>query len=178
MGKERPSPPLVHIEYQITEDDFAAAGRLAVQTKSRFAAGQRYILAILSVLLISSGVIVAITAQSLAGLWAPLIWGTILLGIAVLYGYYGYQFRRIYRKSPLLRERRTLDVDDHNLQFKAATSEGRTTWEAYIKYAENKDTFIIFQQGNQIFVPIPKRDLTASQIDEFRALLQAHLPKK
>jgi YcxB-like protein len=168
----------MHIEYQINEDDFASAGRLAVQAKSRWAGIQRYFLAGFGVLLIVCGVITGIIGHAFSALWGSLLWGAILLGISVLYGFYGYQFRRIYRKSPLLTERRTLDVDEHNLQFKAASSEGRTTWEAYIKYAENKDTFIIFQQGNQIFIPIPKRDLTAPQIDELRTLLQAHLPRK
>jgi hypothetical protein len=166
----------MHIEYQITEDDFASAGRLAVQTKSKFAALQRYFLAGLGALLIASGAVVAIAGHALSGLWPPLLWGSILLGIAVFYGFYGYQFRRVYRKAPLLRERRTLDVDDETLQFKTTNSEGRTTWSAYIKFAENKDVFILFQQGNQIFVPIPKRDLTTLQIDELRSLLNAHLP--
>jgi hypothetical protein len=168
----------MRIEYQITEDDFASAGRLAVQTKSKFAAMQRYVLVLLGALVIGCGIIVAIADSAFSGLWAPLIWGSILLGIAVLYGFYGYQFRRVYRKAPLLRERRTLDVDDHNFQFKTATSESRVPWDAYIKFAENKDTFILFQQGNQIFVPIPKRELTASQIDELRSLLAGHLPRK
>jgi len=168
----------MHIEYQITEDDFASAGRLAVQTKSKFAAMQRYVLVVLGALVIACGIIAAMAEQALSGLWAPLFWGSILLAIAVLYGFYGYQFRRVYRKAPLLRERRTLDIDDHTIQFKTASSESRTAWDAYIKFAENKDTFILFQQGNQIFVPIPKRDLTASQIDDLRSLLATHLPRK
>lgn len=168
----------MHIEYQITEDDFASAGRLAVQTKSKFAAMQRYVLVVLGTLVIACGIIAAMAEHALSGLWAPFIWGSILWGIAVPYGFYGYQFRRVYRKAPLLRECRTLDIDDHNIQFKTATSESRVPWDAYIKFAENKDTFILFQQGNQIFVPIPKRDLTASQIDGLRSLLATHLPRK
>jgi YcxB-like protein len=168
----------MHIEYQITEDDFASAGRLAVQVKSKFAAGQRYILAVLGAFLIVFGAIAAVSQHALSALWPAFLWGSILLCIAVLYGFYGYQFRRVYRKAPLLRERRTLDVDDSTLQFKTATSEGRTTWDAYIKFAENKDTFILFQQGNQIFVPIPKRELSPPQIDELRTLFTAHLPLK
>ena len=156
----------MHIEYQITEDDFASAGRLAVQTKSKFAAIQRY------------GVIAAISQQALSGLWAGLIWGSLLLGIAVLYGFYGYQFRRVYRKAPLLSDRRSPDVDDRALHFKTANSEGRSPWEAHIKFAEDENTFILFQQDNQIFIPIPKRELTVSQIDELRTLLETHLSRK
>jgi hypothetical protein len=165
----------MHIEYQITEDDFASAGQLAVQTKSKYAAGQRYILVVLGAFLIVSGAIAAVSRHALSELWAGLLSGSLLLSIAV---FYGYQFRRVYRKAPLLRERRSLDVDDSTLQFKTETSEGRTTWDAYIKFAENEDTFILFQQGNQIFVPIPKRELSPPQIDELRALLAAHLPRK
>jgi hypothetical protein len=168
----------MHIEYQITEDDFVSAGQLAVQTKSKSAATQRYFLVGFGVLLSMYGVFTAIAKHTLSALWPGLIWGSILLGIGALYGFYGYHFRRMYRKVPLLRARRNLDIDDHNIQFKTATSESRTPWDVYIKFAENKDTFILFQQGNQIFIPIPKRELSTSQIDELRTLLAAHLPRK
>lgn len=108
-------------------------------------------------LLVFCSLFLAIVQHSIAAIWSPILFGSVLLGIGLLYGFYGYQFRRVYRKAPLLRDRRTLDVDDQALRFKTANSEGRAPWEAYIKFAENKDTFILFQQGNQIFIHIPKR---------------------
>ena len=104
-----------------------------------------------------------------------MLWGSILLLLPLLSG---YQFRRVYRKVPLLRALRNVDIDENKLYFTTASSDGRTTWEAYIRFAENERAFIFFQQGNQIFIPIPKRELNLSQIDELRSLFETHLPTK
>jgi hypothetical protein len=78
----------------------------------------------------------------------------------------------------MLQDRRTLEIDNTSLHFTSASSDGRTSWQAYIKFAESNETFILFQQGNQIFIPIPKRELSPPQIDELRSLFETHLPRK
>src|SRR5579871_1394260 len=165
----------MQIQYQISEDDYVSAGKLAMRKRSKLAAYQLYFWSALGVLIIAAGVIAAIGKSSFSGMLPVLLWGSILLLLPLLWG---YQFRRVYRKAPLLRDPRTLDIDDNALHFATANSEGRTTWEAYIKFAENESVFILFQQGNQIFVPIPKRELAPVQIPEPRSLFETHLPRK
>ncbi|HTD96892.1 MAG TPA: YcxB family protein [Edaphobacter sp.] len=124
---------------------------------------------------ITGGLIAAILKNNVSILWPVMLWGSILLLLPLLSG---YQFRRVYRKVPLLRALRNVDIDENKLYFTTASSDGRTTWEAYIRFAENERAFIFFQQGNQIFIPIPKRELNLSQIDELRSLFETHLPTK
>jgi hypothetical protein len=53
----------MHIAYQIDENDFVSAGRLAMQKRSKLAMYKLYILPLIGVLLIASGVISAIERQ-------------------------------------------------------------------------------------------------------------------
>jgi hypothetical protein len=36
----------------------------------------------------------------------------------------------------------------------------------------------LIQQGNLLFVPIPKRQLTPAQADEVRSVFETYLPRK
>jgi hypothetical protein len=165
----------MHIAYQIDENDFVYAAKLAMQTRSKLARYKLYLFPLLGVFLIAIGVVAAIRRQDSTGLWPVVLWGTVLLCIPLLWN---YQFRRAYRKIPLLRDRRTLDLDSSHLSFKTETSDSRVPWNSYTKFAEDEKTFILFQQGNQIFIPIPKRELSSSQIDELRSIFEFHLPRK
>jgi len=78
----------------------------------------------------------------------------------------------------LLHGRRSIDADSDGLHFSSDSSDGHTNWQTYIKYAENDRAFLLFQQGNQIVAPIPKRELAPAQIDELRALFEAHITRK
>jgi len=165
----------MQITYQIDENDFVAAGRLAMRTRSRLARYKLYILPFFGVLLIAFSAITAIERPSINGLWPAILWGTLLLCVPLLWN---YQFRRAYRKTPLLRDRRTLDLDSSHLSFKTETSDGRAPWSSYTKFAEDEKIFILFQQGNQLFIPIPKRELSPSQIEELRSIFETYLPRK
>ncbi len=50
------------------------------------------------------------------------------------------------------------------------------SWQEFSAYAESGSTFIRLQRDKPTFVITPKRELTATQIAEFRTLCQAHLP--
>jgi hypothetical protein len=165
----------MRIEYQISEDDFVSAGKLALRSRTRMSIVRVYFLPAVGALLIAVGIVLGLTSGKFASQIPIVFWGSALLGLTMLRG---YGFRRVYRKAPLLREPRALDTDDNFLRFTAANSDSCSPWQSYIGFAENEYTFILFQQGNQIFVPIPKRELSPSQIDEFRAVLAAHLPRR
>jgi hypothetical protein len=83
----------------------------------------------------------------------------------------------ISENSAASRSKNTRSRQFH-LSFKTETSDSRVPWNSYTKFAEDEKTFILFQQGNQIFIPIPKRELSSSQIDELRSIFEFHLPRK
>jgi hypothetical protein len=149
----------MHIEYQISEDDFVGAAKLAMRTRSKRSVFTIYALLGFGLLLILGSIVSMIASGSGTAGLAPFLWGSFLVSMPLLWA---YQFRKQYRKNSLLHDRRSLDVDNAQLHFKTSTSESTSTWASYIRFAENESTFILFQQGNQIFIPIPKRELTES----------------
>lgn len=86
--------------------------------------------------------------------------------------------RRQYRNNPMLSEARTLQADFSGLHFRSASSSTDQTWSNYVAYAEDASSFLLIQQGNLLFVPIPKRQLTPAQADEVRSVFETYLPRK
>jgi hypothetical protein len=165
----------MRIEYQITEDDFVTASKLAMRKRFKRAAVQIYLFPVVGALFFLAAAITAIAKHNLSGMVPILLWGLILICIPLLWS---YQFRRAYRKNPLLRDRRTLDLDDSHLSFNTENSNSRTTWQSYTRFFEDDKTFILFQQGNRFFITIPKRELSPSQITELRSIFASHLSRK
>jgi hypothetical protein len=89
-----------------------------------------------------------------------------------------HNLRKQFRRSPVLSEVRTLDVDDTGLDFSSASASGRQMWAVYSGFAEDKYNFLLVQQGSLIFVPIPKSGMSDSEQAELRSILAAHLPAK
>jgi hypothetical protein len=165
----------MRIEYQISEDDFVTAGKLAMRKRFKRAAVQIYLFPILGAVFFVAALITAIAKHNLSGMLPIMLWGALLLCIPLLWS---YQFRRVYRKNPLLRDRRTVDLDDSHLRFKTESSDSRVPWQSYTRFFEDDKTFILFQQGNKFFITIPKHELSPSQITELRSIFASHLPGK
>jgi len=105
--------------------------------------------------------------------------GVILpLVIFLLPFWISYQTRKQYKKLTVLHERRTLSVNETGTHFKSQSIDANVAWPNYVDYLEDKRTFALMQQGSQIFVPIPKRELTAFEIDQLRALFESNIIKK
>src|SRR5579871_4231480 len=104
----------MQIQYQISEDDYVSAGKLAMRKCLKLAAYQLYFWSALGVLIIAAGVIAAIGKSSFSGMLPVLLWGSILLLLPLLWC---YLFRRFYHKAPFLRDPRSLDIDDNALHF-------------------------------------------------------------
>jgi hypothetical protein len=165
----------MHIEYQISEDDYVSACKLGMHKRTKSTIISMYVLPACGVFLVTCCLIEAIIRHHFLTVIAPLIWGLLLSCIPLVWI---YQFRKAYRKTPLLQVPRTLEIDDSSLHFTTSDSESRSPWQFFLSFSENDRTFILFQQGNQIFFPIPKRELTPTQITQLRALFEAHIPSK
>jgi YcxB-like protein len=71
-----------------------------------------------------------------------------------------------------------MDLDTKQIHMRSSFSESTMTWEPFIRFAENPKAFILVQQGDLMFHPIPKRELTPDQITELSSLFETHLPHK
>lgn len=167
---------MVSVRYQISEDDFVAATRLALKTKSPFPGSQRWYFPALGALIIA-GTLVARPWQSdkPGPATAGIVMGLLFIWAGVAYT---RTIRKQFRKTPAMGDLRTLVADEQGLQFSSDLSNGRSAWAAYVRFGEDSTSFVLFQQGSRIFIPIPKRELLPGEIEGLRELFQAHLPRK
>jgi hypothetical protein len=75
--------------------------------------------------------------------------------------------KKSYRKTTSMHGQRTLVVDDTGLSFTGTNFSSQLKWQFFLKFAEDDKTFVLYQ-SNQIFHPIPKRQLSPEQISELR----------
>ena len=52
----------------------------------------------------------------------------------------------------------------------------RSAWDTYLKFAEDKKSFVLYRKQDESILPIPKSHLTIPQVDELHNLLKARLP--
>ena len=116
------------------------------------------------------------TTNSMGSNAFALIWA-LVIGLFPFY-FLPFRFRRTYRKMPLFLERRSAEINDASVVFHSPSVNSETTWNAYSKFAEDPSNFVLYMQGNRMFVPIPKRELSPADIDELRALFRINLPRK
>ncbi len=70
-----------------------------------------------------------------------------------------------------------MTVTDAGIEFSSRSTNGDVAWRVYAAYAEDKNSFLLVQQGKQTFVPIPKRVMSAEEVASFREILTERLPK-
>jgi YcxB-like protein len=83
-----------------------------------------------------------------------------------------------FRKMTQLHGKYFVDLDATGIHYFSPSGESRVTWKVWSSFAEDKASFVLVQRGSGMFMPIPKRELSASQIADLRALLETHLPGK
>ena len=164
----------MHIEFRISEDDYVSAKDLAAKTRRPNSNLRLNVLRGIGVVCIAASIIPVITIQSVALSLILLFYGLLLLSIPPIRR---NRIRRQYRANPLYLEGRTLDVDEGHLRWKTESTESASKWSVYSKFAENEKAFILFTQGNRVFIPISKRELSEEEITGLRLLFETHLPK-
>jgi YcxB-like protein len=165
----------MQIDYQISEDDFVAAANLADRKRSVLSAIRYFKLHFFLALTLVLILIAVFVTHEYTIAYALLAWMILLLLLGRLRVSI---YRRRIRKNPNSHLLRSLDIDGESLYFKTADSEGRAAWQAFSKVAEDDRVFVLFQRGDRLYIPIPKRELTPAQIPELRALFETHLPHK
>jgi len=84
--------------------------------------------------------------------------------------------------QPFLATRRTIlrpqewRLTDERVQIQTPVGSTEIHWEAYVKYRETRELFLLYLQRN-LAQFIPKRVLTAQQIEEVRSLIASHIKK-
>jgi len=163
----------MHIEYQFTPKELYQA--VSLSQRKRFSRYALYLFPAVGLYFIFGGLRTAFAYDDFSGVPSLGISGCLLLLFPLLPN---LLWRLQIRKNPLLKGIWTIDINEDSIHVAAPNADTRYAWSAYSSFAEDKHTFLLRQQGTALFVPIPKRELSASQINELRTILQAHLPHK
>ena len=169
----------LQIVYQVSQEDFESASWLALRKGPLPKALQFYFRIGFLGLWVSMSVLPVLAKPTIHNLLDSLMFSS--FGFAILLGQLFFTrlgFRREFRRSAASQQPTQLGIDDSGLHLVTAESDSRSSWRLYLKFAENRSTFIVYQMGNLVFIPIPKRELTATQIDGVRSILSSHLPRK
>jgi hypothetical protein len=164
----------MEFSYQLNADDYASASFLAMRKRSIATLISLYVLVALGFLFLALALFLGLALRDWSS--APVLVAVGLFFPALVLTY-PYRFRGQFRKSPVHQERKSVIVDDSGVQIQIESGESRTKWTVFSKYAESDKAFVLFQQGNRIFIPISKRELTPGQISELRAIFDAHLKR-
>lgn len=167
----------MHVEYRVSEREYASATTLAQRKRSNLSALEHFWPYIFAIVWVGIGWLPSYMTGT-AGEGADDLYfelGVLPVLIAFLWMRKRAQ-KREYNKLSHYRLLHQLDLDANGLRLQTSMGIQRTAWTVYDKYAENEDVFILYQTGNQGIVPIPKAHMTLLQIDELRSLLKAYIP--
>jgi uncharacterized membrane protein YbhN (UPF0104 family) len=85
-----------------------------------------------------------------------------------------YNARRQFKSNPSAQDPIEFSADDSGVAIKSPKLEGKRAWSTYVKWIETPSIFSLYS-SKTMFQPIPKRELTPEQVEEFRALLKRHI---
>jgi len=104
--------------------------------------------------------------------WLWLVMSAVI-GIAV-YEVPRMQVKRSLRSSPSAQGEVVLVLDGEGTVATFPTGESRLNWRAYTRYKETGSMFLLFFSPYR-FMSIPKRAMTAEQIEDLRALVKSRI---
>jgi hypothetical protein len=161
--------PDMDIHYACNLQDYIEAQKVALRTTVSY-----YIMLVGGGLCLLVGAVVAVVGPFSSAL-PPLLLAAFWLGYPFVY--IPFKLRRDFRKHPNFARECQVHVDDDGLRSQSDVSTGETKWEAFVKFRETPNLFMLYLGGRMSKV-IPKRAFAASQVEEFRELLRRKLPTK
>jgi hypothetical protein len=165
----------MHVEYRVSEREYASAMTLAQRKRSNMSALEHFWPYLFAIVWVSIGWLPTSITGTGGGGTDDLYFELGVLPILMVFLYMRRRMqKREYKKLSHYRLLHQLDLDANGLRLATTVGVTRTAWSVYDKFAENDNVFILYQAGNQGIVPIPKAHMTSLQIDELRSLLKAY----
>ncbi len=166
----------MHIDYQVSQQDYVSAAILALR-KGRITAKIRYYYFCAFVIF---WLVATLSSSRSEGHWnfADIIAGlSIFPFLAFILWVTHLKFGREFRNNPSLHGIHQLDATESGMRIASTESETRSTWKTYSKFAENSKVFILFHPGNKTFIPISKDAMNAEQVSELRNIFKTSLAR-
>jgi len=157
----------MNIKYRVSERDYKSAAMLDLRKRSTWSLVEFYSPYIIAIVWVCASFIpddydffmtVGIIPIFIASLWLR-----------------RRRFANDYQRKRNFHLLHSLDLDRNGLRLETTDGSVRTTWQNYLKFAEDSNNFVLLQKNG--FFPIPKDHLTPEQAEELGAMLQSRLPR-
>jgi hypothetical protein len=172
----RPERVLMHVDYQVSQQDYVSAAMLAVR-KGRITTKIRYYYFCAFAIF---WLVATLSSSRSEGHWnfASIVAGlSIFPFLAFILWVTGLKFAREFRQNVSLHGIHQLDATESGMRIANSESEMRSTWKTYSKFAENSRVFILFHPGIKSFIPISKNAMNVEQVSELRSLFKTSLSR-
>jgi hypothetical protein len=83
--------------------------------------------------------------------------------------------RKEFRTSSSAQGERSVSVDETGITITVPHGHSQYDWRAFTQYRETKSSFLVFMSSQRVSFWIPKRVMSAAQIEELRGILKIRL---
>ena len=80
--------------------------------------------------------------------------------------------RKLIRATPLAHGERIVSIEEKGITVTLPHGHSQYEWRAFLQYRETKTSFLFFMSPWQVSFWIPKRVMSAPQIEEIRGILK------
>ena len=164
------------INYEISEQDYVDAQKLAIRNHPRTLTRVTYRILLYWGLLVGLSVLWVMFGKGFYWDWAmilPLAFAVFAMSQPLLFK---RSARTAYRKNRSFHGPRSAAIDEQGMSFEGADFSSQLKWPFFLKFAEDEKSFVMYQ-SNQMFFFIPKRQLSPQEISTIREALIQHIPK-
>jgi len=169
----------MHIEYSLIESDFVVARQFSMHGRTWWKKLRLWLIRIVGLVFAIMG---GLLLRQSYGEFANILVNLFVLGYGILLCFFSLytklRSKVIFRKMAQLHGSYRVDLNETGIHYIAPAGESRVEWRAWSTFAEDASTFVLVQRGGGMFMPIPKRELTPTQITDLRSLFETHLPTK
>ncbi|HET9284776.1 MAG TPA: YcxB family protein [Candidatus Angelobacter sp.] len=165
------------IEYEISEQDFVNAQRLAFRNLPTRVSSFLFRLVPFWGLLMLVFVTLSATQPRFhlhSTMIVPVLFGLLFLFSPWLFT---WAQRMLFRRTQTLHGRRTLTVDEAGLTFTSSASSSQLEWGSFQKFVEDDTVFDLYLSSS-VFHIVPKRELSPEQITELREAFTRNIVRK
>jgi hypothetical protein len=165
----------MQIEYQLSEGDFVHATEFSTLRRTFWKRIRLWLFRLLGLF------VVAVSLAALSSAGSKQI-GVFLLLCGLFLCFHSVitkmGAKRRFKKMTQLHGSFVVDIDANGIHYTAPAGESNMDWRVWGSFAEDRNSFVLVQRGSRMFMPIPKRELSQTQIAELRTLFETHLPHK
>lgn len=157
----------MQIEYEISEQDFLDAQKLAIRKAPKLATRLLFRILPFWGMFLFLAVVWPVFREGFV--WktemiAPLGFGILCLASPLLMK---RAYQRAYRRNPSNHGRRSLVLDESGVSISGSTFSSQLKWEHFIRFVEDEKVILLYQ-SSQVVQIIPKQQLCQEQISELR----------